>query len=350
MNILIAPDSFKGSLTSEEVCSIIASSLYDGNDITAIPLSDGGEGFAECMQNLCKGTILYTKCRNIYNQVIDGFIVASGDTAIIDVATASGLLKRKNVMQASSYGTGELIRFAAENGFKHIILGLGGSGCCDGGMGCLAALGAKFYNENQNVIEHPKANDLNYIFGADFRSVVKDIDFTFACDVENEYFGQNGAAYVFAPQKGARKTDVQELDDGLKRLNAFFKKDISKIKGGGAAGGICGGLYAVYGGTIKSGFDIISEACELEEKIKNADLVITGEGKTDKQTLMGKLPYKICKLAQKHGKKCVVISGSIDDVALGDKMISLVDDTVDTDTAINNAKEILAEKAKLILQ
>lgn len=350
MNILIAPDSFKGSLTSKEVCDTIASALPEGNSITAIPLSDGGEGFAECMQNLCKGNKLYTKCHNINNQVIDGFIVANGDTAIIDVATASGLLKRKNVMQASSYGTGELIRFAAENGFKRIVLGLGGSGCCDGGMGCLAALGARFYDENQNVIEHPKANDLNYIFGADFRGVVKDIDFTFACDVENEYFGPNGAAYVFAPQKGARKTDVQELDEGLKRLNAFFKKDIRSIKGGGAAGGVCGGLYAIYGGTIKSGFDIISEACRLEEKIKNADLVITGEGKTDRQTLMGKLPYKICKLAQKHSKKCVVISGSIDDVALGDKMISLVDDTVDTDIAIKNAKEILAEKAKLILQ
>lgn len=350
MNILIAPDSFKGSLTSEDVCSIIASALPKENSITAIPLSDGGEGFAECMQNLCKGSKLYTKCHNIYNQEIDGFIVAGGYTAIIDVATASGLLKRKNVMQASSYGTGELIRFAAENGFKHIVLGLGGSGCCDGGMGCLAALGARFYDENQNVIEHPKANDLNYIFGADFREVVKDIDFTFACDVENEYFGPNGAAYVFAPQKGARQTDVQELDDGLKRLNAFFKKDIRSIKGGGAAGGICGGLYAIYGGTIKSGFDIISEACRLEEKIKNADLVITGEGQTDSQTLMGKLPYKICKLAQKHGKKCVLISGSIDDVELGDKMISLVDDTIDTDTAIKNAKEILAEKAKLILQ
>lgn len=350
MNILIAPDSFKGSLTSEDVCSIIASALPKENSITAIPLSDGGEGFAECMQNLCKGIKLYTKCHNIYNQEIDGFIVAGGYTAIIDVATASGLLKRKNVMQASSYGTGELIRFATENGFKHIVLGLGGSGCCDGGMGCLAALGARFYDENQNVIEHPKANDLNYIFGADFREVVKDIDFTFACDVENEYFGPNGAAYVFAPQKGARQTDVQELDDGLKRLNAFFKKDIRSIKGGGAAGGICGGLYAIYGGTIKSGFDIISKACRLEEKIKNADLVITGEGQTDSQTLMGKLPYKICKLAQKHGKKCVLISGSIDDVELGDKMISLVDDTIDTDTAIKNAKEILAEKAKLILQ
>lgn len=350
MKILIAPDSYKGSLTSQEVCEIISSVLSKNNEITAVALSDGGEGFAECMLNNCKGKKIYTKCHNIYYQKIDGYFVANNDTAVIDVATASGLLKHKNVMQSSSYGTGELIRFAAENGYKNIILGLGGSGCCDGGIGCLAALGGRFYDENQNLIERPKSNDLNYIYGVDFRNIVKGINFTFACDVENEFFGKNGAAYVFAPQKGANKTDVIELDNGLKRINAFFKKDISKVKGAGAAGGICGGLYAVYGGEIKSGFDIISKCANLEDKIKSADLIVTGEGKTDYQTLMGKLPYKISQLAKKYNKRCVVISGSIEDVSIGDKMISLTDEKTDTAYAIENAKEILAQKAKLILQ
>ncbi|MFQ9838659.1 MAG: glycerate kinase [Eubacterium sp.] len=196
----------------------------------------------------------------------------------------------------------------------------------------------------------PKSGDLNYIFGTKFKGCVKPIDLTYACDVENEFFGKNGAAYVFAGQKGANKTQIEELDEGLKRLNAFFPSDISKIKGAGAAGGLCGGLYAIYGGEIKSGFDILSEYAHLEDKIAKADLVITGEGKTDNQTLMGKLPYKISELCKKHGTKCTVISGKIENVSLGDKMISLVDENTSEDEAIENAAQILEQKAKYVLQ
>lgn len=353
MKVLIIPDSFKGSLTSKEACDCIAEGIQKSNqnvEVEAIPFSDGGEGFADCMQEICKGKKLYTKCHNIYNQEIDGYIIAFGNTAVIETATASGLLKRKQVMQASSYGTGELIKFAKEQGYSNIILGLGGSGSCDGGAGALAGLGAKFYDENWDIIARPKSNDLNYIFGVSFKDIVKDINFTFACDVDNVYFGKNGASYVFAPQKGARQTDVVELDDGLKRLNAFFKNDVSTLKSAGSAGGLCGGLYAVYGGKIMSGFDILSEYAELESKIMNADIIVTGEGKTDKQTLMGKLPFKINELAKKHGKKCVIISGKIDDIKLGDKMISLVDDETSVEDAMANAKQILVEKAKYVLQ
>lgn len=353
MKILIVPDSFKGSLTSKEVCECIKTGILstnENNEIEVLPFADGGEGFADCMAEICKGSRLYTDCHNIYNQQIKGSIVAFENTAIIEAATASGLLKRKQVMQASSYGTGELIKFAKSQGFSNIILGLGGTGSCDGGAGALSALGAKFYDENWDIIERPKSNDLNFIFGVDFKEVVKDINFTFACDVENSFFGENGAAYVFAPQKGARKTDVVELDDGLQRLNAFFKKDIRNIKGSGAGGGLCGGLYAVYGGAIKSGFDILAEHSRLESRIQNADIIITGEGKTDKQTLMGKLPYKISNLAKKHNKKCIIISGAIEDVTLGDKMISLVDENTTSEQAIQNAKEILTEKSKFALK
>lgn len=353
MKVLIVPDSFKGSLSSKQVCDCIEKGLRKADndlEITSIPFADGGEGFSECMMNICKGEKIYTKCHNIYNQEIDGHITVCGESAVIESATASGLLKKKNVMQSSSYGTGELIKFAVSKGFSNIILGLGGSGCCDGGAGALAALGVRFYDENQNIIKYPKSCDLNFIFGINCRNSVKDINFTFACDVENEYFGKNGAAYIFAPQKGARQTDVIELDEGLQRLNAFFGNDISKVKGSGAAGGICGGLYAIYGGTIKSGFEILSKYSMLEEKIKAADLIVTGEGMSDRQTLMGKLPFKIAELAKRHSKKCVVISGAIDGIKLGDKMISLVDERIDSDTAIANAAEILTEKSKYILQ
>lgn len=348
MKILIVPDSYKGTLSSVEVAETIKSVLEKASDcdVKAIPFADGGEGFCNAVKSICKGKTLYAKCHDIYGKEIDGYIVTFGNTAAIECAVASGLQKRKNVMQSSSYGTGELIRFAAESGYKNIILGLGGTGCCDGGIGALSALGVRFYDENQNVMKMPKSNDMNFVFGMSAKDKVKDISFTFASDVENEFFGKNGAAFVFAPQKGARKTDVEELDQGLQRLNAFFKTDVSKLKGAGAAGGICGGLYSVYGGEIKSGFDILSELCDLESEIKDADIVITGEGKTDEQTLMGKLPYKISELCKKHDKKCVVISGSADNIKIGDEMITLVDDKTTLEEALEHPIEVLSEKVQ----
>lgn len=348
MNILIVPDSYKGTLTSVEVAETIKSVIEKSSDckVIALPFADGGEGFSDAMENICNGKRLYTKCHDIYGKEIDGYITVFDKTAVVECAVASGLQQRKNVMQSTSYGTGELIHFAIENGYNNIILGLGGTGCCDGGIGALSALGVRLYNENQNIMKMPKSNDMNYIFGISTKDKVKDINFTFACDVENEFYGKNGAAYVFAPQKGARKTDVEELDAGLQRLNAFFKTDVSKVKGAGAAGGICGGLYSVFGGKIKSGFDIFSKYSNLEEKIANADIVISGEGKTDEQTLMGKLPYKISELCKKHGKKCVVISGSADDVKIGDLLLTLVDENTTLEEALAHPTEVLAKKVE----
>lgn len=253
-------------------------------------------------------------------------------------------------MNATSYGTGELIKFAVSKGFKNIILGLGGSGCCDAGAGALAALGAVFRDIDGDEIDFPAGKDLNNIYGVGFTNIVKDINFTFACDVENVFFGKNGAAYVFAKQKGANDKQVKELDDGLKMINAFLPRDIRNVKGGGSAGGICGALYSVYGGKIKSGFDILSEAADLEEKIKASDIVITGEGKTDKQTLMGKLVFKISELCKKYDKKCIVMSGDIENVKLGDKMYSLVEKNISKEDAIKNADNLLYEKAKLVIK
>lgn len=352
MKILIVPDSFKGSLSSKEVCECIKEGILQTSDsqITALPFSDGGEGFAECLSNICNGDILYTNCIDLYKRNIKGHIYTYGKAAVIDCATASGLQKKKDVMNATSYGTGELINFAVSRGFNNIILGLGGSGCCDGGAGALSALGIKFRDIDGNVIDCPVGKDLENIYGASLTNFVKGINFTFACDVDNPFYGKNGAAYIFASQKGASKTDVEKLDNGLKMLNAFLPKNVSKLKGAGAAGGICGGLYSVYGGTIKSGFDILAEAYNLEEKIQDADIIITGEGKTDKQTLMGKLPYKIAQLCKKHSKKCIVISGSIDGVNIGDKMITLVDKNTSFEEAMANPKKTLINKSKLLLQ
>lgn len=352
MKILIVPDSFKGTLTSSEVCECIKNGILQTTDaqITALPFADGGEGFAKCLADICNGDILYTNVTDIYGRHIKAPIYTYGKTAVIECASASGLQKKKDVMNATSYGTGELIKQAVSRGFSDIILGLGGSGCCDGGAGALAALGAKFRNIDGEIIDFPCGKDLENIYGAGFINIVKAINFTYACDVDNPYYGKNGAAFVFAPQKGADKNEVQRLDNGLKMLNAFLPEDVSRLRGAGAAGGICGGLYSVYGGKIKSGFDILANAYRLEEKIRESDMVITGEGKTDRQTLMGKLPYKISQLCRKYDKKCVVVSGSIEDVNFADKMISLVDKNTTVSQAMENPVKILTEKAKYILQ
>lgn len=353
MKILIVPDSFKGTLTSAQVCQCIENGIKEidkSAEITALPFADGGEGFAECLSNLCNADILYTYCTDLYGRHIKAHYYTYKDTAIIECAAASGLQKKKDVMNATSYGTGEMIKSAVDKGFSNIILGLGGSGCCDGGAGVLSALGVVFRNIYGEIIEHPCGKDLINIYGAGFKNRVKGINFTYACDVANEFFGKNGAAYIFAEQKGANKNQIKELDDGLKMLNAFLPKDVSRVKGAGAAGGICGGLYSVYGGKIKSGFDILCESCNLEHKIAESDLIITGEGKSDKQTLMGKLPYKISKLCRKHGKKSVLISGSIEGINICDRQISLVDSETNIHEAMENSCKILTEKSKKILQ
>lgn len=353
MNILVALDSFKGTMSSETAGNIVKNAIVDkdkNNSVDVVVCADGGEGFSYAMKKACNGETLTAKCHDIYYRGIEGEIVTFGNTAVIDCACASGLQKRKQIMLSSSYGTGELIKFAVDRGYTDIILGLGGSGCCDGGMGALTALGAKFYDENHNLILKPKSSDMNYIFSADFSHCIKTINFTFACDVENTFHSKNGAAYVFAPQKGANETQVSQLDDGLKRINAFFKTDLSCVKGSGAAGGLCGGLYAVYGGSIVSGFDVLSHYSNLEEKIKNADIIITGEGKTDKQTLMGKLPFKIAELCKKNNKKCVLISGTVEDVNVGDVCLSLVDSSTSLETALSDSENVLYKKVQNSLE
>lgn len=352
MKILVVPDSYKGSMSSRTVAQTIKRAIEDisNHKVEALAFADGGEGFIEAFCSFTNAQIRHCKCHNIYNQEIDGYIAVLDNTAIVECAVASGLTKRKQIMISSSYGTGELIRFAINEGCNKIILALGGTGSCDGGMGIISALGGVFYDENYNEMKLPKSQDMNYIFGVNFRNLPKDVQFTYACDVDNVLFGENGAAYVFAPQKGANKTQTQELDEGLKRLNAFLPCDASNVKGAGAAGGICGGLYSVFGGEIRSGFDVLAEYSELEKRIENADIIITGEGKTDFQTLMGKLPSRVYDLCRKHNKKCVVLSGCIDSVNIGDCMLSLVNDKVTEEQAIGNAEEILYKKVQNSLE
>lgn len=356
MKILIVPDSYKGSLSAQQVCKILADSLSEIPNIQteALPFSDGGEGFGSSCCSVCKGEVIYSTFHDLYHNQIQAPIYCCGNTAVIECAATCALQNRRAVMQASSYGTGEQIRFAFRQGFRSFIIGLGGSGMCDGGSGALAALGIDFFDQHNNRIPYPTGGDLLRFNKLEIskaaNEIVKYCDFTYACDVTNSFFGTNGAAYVFAGQKGADSHQIQLLDRGLQHLNTLLPHNVQQLEGSGAAGGLCGGLYSLFGGKIKSGFDILADLAQLEEKIKAADLVVTGEGKTDRQTLMGKLPYRVAKLAGKHQKRCVVISGDSDGTVIGDKVITLTDVNTPPQEAINRCASLLYAKAKYILQ
>ncbi len=359
MKILIVPDSFKGSLSSNEVCNALKTAIescFKNYSVKTIPFSDGGEGFCECYNEIANGekVILYTLGTFLEPQ--KSFYIKNNDTAVIESACASGLKDKKDILNSSTFGTGQIIKHAIENGCKTIVLGLGGTGTNDGGIGALNALGIDFYDKSKMLLK-PVSKNLNkiaFISTKNMNENIRKIKFIYATDVTNEFYGKNGAAYIFARQKGADESQVSELDKGLKNLSDLLKKqfgaDIQNTKGAGAAGGLCGGLYAMFSGEIKSGFDFLNECSQLEKEIEKADIVITGEGKTDKQTLMGKLPFKIYELCKKHKTKCFVISGMIEDVNFADKMISLTNNNISTEYAINHAKELLKTNAIKLLQ
>ena len=368
MKVLIAPDSYKGSLSASEVSEIIAKniSLSGKSEVYKLPMSDGGEGFSETVTAACGGETITVKVKNPHGKLINasyGIIKDKVKTAVIDVASASGLILiskfDRDPVTSSTYGTGQMILDAVNRGCKKIILGLGGSATNDCGTGILSALGIRFYTrENVEIKNICGGNlcDVARIDTSDLSEKLLKTQFVIACDVDNPLVGENGAAYVYAPQKGATKEGVIFLDNCLRHfasvIESQFGKDIATMKHGGAAGGIAAGLSVFFNTEIKSGFDIVSSVTELEEKVKKSDIVITGEGCTDSQSLCGKLPVQVAKISAKYNKPCILISGN---VLLTDEEISsscfykcyktmLPEDTVDT--AMKNAENRLAELVK----
>lgn len=326
MKIVVAPDSFKNCLPAKTVCEAVKRGVLKANpntEVFCIPLADGGEGTADCFLAATGGHAVSLRVQNAYGEEKTAQYIRSADgkTALVEMAQAAGIegidknyLHTKN---ASTYGVGQLILHAAKAGTKHIIVGLGGSATTDGGMGALAALGFRFFNAQGEVLAPIGANmETVCTIALPEKSVIPpEIHFTYACDVQNPFYGDTGAAFVFAKQKGADETDIALLDAGLRNLavqyRAAFGRDISARSAMGAAGGLCGGLYAAFGGKVQSGFEMLAELAGLEEKIATADLVLTGEGRTDRQTAFGKLPARVAAKAQKYGVPCVLLSGEI---------------------------------------
>lgn len=336
MKILIAPDSFKGSLSAIEVCDNIEIGIRKvckNIDIIKVPMADGGEGTLEALIHSTNGSIYEKKVKDpLFREALGKYgILGDEKTALIEMARVSGLplltREERNPMNTTTYGTGELILEALNRGCRNFIIGIGGSATIDGGIGMAAALGVKFKDENNKELA-PIGSSLSKIRYIDISMIdkrIKESRFTIASDVDNPLYGKEGAAYVYGPQKGADKDMVIELDKGLENYSNIIKRDLAKdikdIKGGGAAGGLGAGLMVFLNGEMKSGIDIVIESTQLEEKIKSVDLVITGEGSIDYQTQFGKTSYGVAKLAKKYNKPLIAICGSI-----GEGVESLYDD------------------------
>ena len=340
MKIIIAPDSFKGTLSSLQVCEIVKQSLLEERDdleIIEVPIADGGEGMTVSFMCAMAGSEkVELKAKSPLGRDIDVYYaIVSGDTAVIEMAMASGITieKQNDAMRASTYGTGQIIKHALDKGIRKFFLGIGGSATTDGGIGCVAALGGKFLDKDGNTVAlcGQGLSDIVTVDLSELDSRIKESEITVLCDVKNPLYGKNGAAYIFGPQKGADKNQVELLDAGLKNLAdisaEYLKKDFSQLEGTGAAGGLGFALVAFLGGTLKGGIDHILDMLSFDEKVKDADLVITGEGKMDSQSLMGKLPFGVAKRCAHTRVAAIVGLNTADEKLIDELGISQVVET-----------------------
>lgn len=329
-NILVAPDSFKGSLSAYKVGEAMArgvNAVLPTAKVEILPMADGGEGTVEALLYANKGKVEEVKVSGpLMEQAFAKYGVFNYDGkphAVIECAESTGLtlvpIEKRNPMTANSYGFGEQIRNAITKGYRHLIVTLGGSATNDGGIGMLQALGFKFYDQNGRLISQEEGNPLLLV--NDFSTegalpVLADCTITIASDVMNPFYGLQGAAFVFAAQKGASKAEIIELDGHLKRFADLVKQklgiNIQEISGAGAAGGLGGAFAGFLGADMKSGIELVLHYTNAPEKMKHADLVFTGEGSLDSQSIYGKVPVGVAKLAKRHGKKVVGIAGRID--------------------------------------
>ena len=359
MKILIAPDSFKGSLSAVRFCEIaektIKSILPDA-EIDCMPVADGGEGTLECMQSAMDCKIVKCFVQNsLYEEEVSlvGFI-DNGKTAIIEAAQSNGLPQikgRENPEETSTYGVGQLVAFACDLGARKIILTLGGSSTNDCGLGLLAALGGCFYNKD-GVSFVPTGGTLTEVQEIDLSMMyprLQGASFEALCDVDNPLYGENGCSAVFGPQKGADPEMVKRLDEGCRHISKLFNKmrttDFALEKGAGAAGGLGFCVLAGLNGKLKSGIDTILSLCEFEKRSSDCDLIITGEGSFDRQSAMGKTVGGIIKRAGKV--PVVVFCGKSDGSAVdGIKDVVEISKGLELEEAIKNTEQNLEKAIK----
>jgi glycerate 2-kinase len=322
MNVLIAPDKFKGTLTATDVCRHISAGLQNRlMEVKRVPLADGGDGALDIFIKYANAELVEIVVHDpLLRPIKSSYAISQdGNTAFVEMAKASGLTllseAERNPMDTTSFGTGELIKHALDRGANHIVMALGGSATNDAALGAAEALGYVFTDRNGTKLSITGSN-LSHVFAIDSTAIhtrLKTTKFTALCDVANPFYGPQGAAYIFSSQKGATPDDVVALDEGLRHIAdifaAHFGKVVRDIPGSGAAGGFAGGSIAMFNATLSPGFAFIADTTRLEEAIEWSDVVITGEGLLDLQTLHGKVVHGVCEICKQRGKPVIAVCG-----------------------------------------
>lgn len=372
--IVIASDSFKGSVSSMEVaeCAELAiHKVFPNCEVMKIPVGDGGEGTVETLITAMDGKAVSCTVHDPLMRPTEAVYGILGDnrTAVIEMATASGLtlvpLPERNPLLTTTYGTGELIKDALDRGCRNFLIGIGGSATNDAGTGMLQALGFRFLDHEGEELGLG-GQILDKVCSVDRSLVLPELleaTFTVACDVNNPFYGEKGAAYVFARQKGADDAMIRSLDAGLRNLAGVIKRieaiEIDDIPGAGAAGGLGGGCVAFLRAALKPGIQMVLDALRFDERIQGADLIITGEGKLDKQTCMGKTPYGVLQAGRRQSIPVIVMGGSVEEVeALNQSGFLAVfpllpypvslEQAMDKDFTCQNIKRALEQQLRLI--
>ncbi|MDF2035818.1 glycerate kinase [Cytobacillus oceanisediminis] len=328
MKIVIAPDSFKESLSALEAADAIErgfKSIFPEADYRKLPMADGGEGTVQSLVDATEGSIIERTVTGPLGEPVKAFfgLMGDGKTAVIEMAAASGLhlvpSEKRNPLITSTRGTGELIEAALDLGVQHIIIGIGGSATNDAGAGMIQALGGKLLDKTGSEIG-PGGGPLAQLSAIDMSGLdsrLRNVHFEVACDVDNPLTGPKGASAIFGPQKGATPEMVELLDQNLGHFADVVENTLGKpfrhIEGAGAAGGIGGSLLVLLNADLKKGIEIVLHAVDFENEVKDADLVITGEGKIDSQTIYGKTPIGVARAAKKHGIPVIGLAGSLSD-------------------------------------
>ena len=328
IRILVAPDSFKGSIDAPDFCAIaeqVFSDCIPGCEVVGLPMADGGEGTAEALVRGTGGKMLTVEVRGPMGEPVQAAygLLGDGSTAVVEMAQASGLplvpAARRNPLLAGSYGTGELILAAIDQGARHIILGLGGSATNDGGMGALQALGIRFHDADGRLVP-PVAEALARIDSVELGDAdarLAGVRFTIASDVTNPLLGERGATAVYGPQKGADQAGLAQLEQGLSHFAdltaAATGHDHRDDEGAGAAGGMGFGFLSYVGASLRSGFEVIAETYQLQQRLADGpwQLLVTGEGQVDFQSVQGKLVGRIAEMAAVHAIPVLVIAGAV---------------------------------------
>lgn len=324
MKIIVASDSYKGCLSSLEVAQIMEQAICDVDstiEVCKVCVADGGEGFVDAMVNACNGRVRTCRCVDSMLNPIEGqYGVIHHDTAIIEVAKIVPLIKRRGVIlhpeKCSSFGVGLMIKEAISQGYRKIIIGLGGSCTNDGGMGLLNALGVNFYDSYGSKL-YPKAENLSRIDRVDVSSMldVTGVSVLVACDVKNPLLGPNGATYVFGPQKGVSEAWLPILERGMEnycqKVYDALGINLNSYEGGGAAGGMGAVLLAFLQAKMRMGIEVVLDAVSFDELLQDADCVFTGEGQTDAQSLQGKAVFGILKHTKEKDVPLFVVSGAL---------------------------------------